>query len=197
MEHSGSYQKLKKHLECYRRLTASQEETLRRLVTVKYCSPKEIYLERGGIAKHICFIHTGYALGYEQIDQEQRLSRIWQADRMILKTESLLAFQRSEMDIVFPEGGHIIEIPLAHLLQATELTPFFHYLLVEELKYYRQQENLFRLKNSLALMRWFYQQYADIRFKLTDLQIAQFLGISLRWYNHNKNNPKLEWKDSK
>jgi len=46
-------------------------------------------------------------------------------------------------------------------------------------------------------MRWFYQQYADIRFKLTDLQIAQFLGISLRWYNHNKNNPKLEWKDSK
>lgn len=192
MEHNGSYQKLIKHLEYYRRLTDSQENILRQLVTVKYCSPKEIYLERGGIAKHICFIHTGYALGYEHIDKELRLSRIWQEDQIILKTDSLLAFQRSEMDIIFPEGGNIIEIPVEHLLQATELIPFFHYLLLQELKYYQQQENLFRLKNSRELIRWFHHLYAGIRFKLTDLQIAQFLGITLRWYNQNKNNPSLE-----
>ncbi len=192
MEHSGSYQKLIKHLESYRRLTESQENILRKLITVKYCSPKEVYLERGGIAKHICFIHTGYALGYEHIDRELRLSRIWQEDQIILKTDSLLAFQRSEMNIIFPEGGNIIEIPVEHLLQATELIPFFHYLLLQELKYYQQQENLFRLKNSRELIRWFHHRYTDIRFKLTDLQIAQFLGITLRWYNQNKNNPILE-----
>lgn len=192
MEERGSYQKLIRHLESYRRLTDSQEDILRQLVTVKYCSPKEVYLERGGIAKHICFIHTGYALGYEQIDQEFRLSRIWQEGQIILKTDSLLAFQRSEMNIIFPEGGNIIEIPVEHLLQATELTAFFHYLLLQELKYYQQQENLFRLKNSRDLIRWFHHRYADIRFKLTDLQIAQFLGITLRWYNQNKNNPILE-----
>lgn len=187
METRQSYQMLLKHLELYRRLSPSQEATLRKLVTVKYCEPKEIYLERGGIARHVCFIHTGYALGYEQFDGESRLARIWQEDQIILKTESLLAYQRSEMDIIFPEGGQIIEIPFEYFGQATELAPFFNYLLYQEVKYYQQQENIFRGLRSQALIQWFHLHYSSIRFKLTDQQIAQFLGITIRWYNRNKN----------
>lgn len=191
MEHRESYTKLIKYLSSYRRLTSSQEELLRQIIKVKCCNPKEIYLERGGIAKHICFIYSGYALGNECIDGISRLSRIWQEGQVICKTESLLAFQRSEMDIIFPAGGGIIEIPVEYLAQATELNPFFNYLLTQEVRYYQQQENLFRLKNSRELMHWFHQQYADVRFKLTDLQISQFLGITVRWYNQNKNDPRL------
>jgi len=192
METRQSYQMLLKYLESYRRLTAAQEEILRQLVTVKYCIPKEIYLEYGGIAKHICFIHKGYALGYERIDEEPRLSRIWQEGQVIFKAESLLAYQRNEMDIVFPEGGQIIEIPFEHFEQATDLAPFFNYLIQQELKYYQQQENIFRRQNIRALIQWFHRHYASVRFKLTDQQIAQYLGITLRWYNKNKNDPTLE-----
>lgn len=191
MEHRESYIKLIKFLSCYRKPTSSQEELLRQVIKIKCCPPKEIYLERGGIAKHICFIYSGYALGNEYIDGISRLSRIWQEGQVIFKTESLLAFQRSEMDIIFPAGAGIIEIPVEYLGQAKELSPFFNYLLTQEVKYYQQQENLFRLKNRIQLIHWFHQQYADVRFKLTDLQISQFLGITLRWYNQNKNHPLL------
>lgn len=178
---------LLKHLESFRKLTPNQEQVLRQLVTVKYCAPKEIYLECGAVAKHICFIHNGFALGYERVDDEPRLVRIWQEGEIILKTESLLAYQRNELDIVFPEGGQIIEISFEYFGQATELAPFFNYLLYQEVKYYQQQENIFRGQRSQALIQWFHLHYSSIRFKLTDQQIAQFLGITIRWYNRNKN----------
>ncbi|MEJ5145092.1 hypothetical protein [Sphingobacterium sp. MYb388] len=187
MENRESYKMLIKHLETYRKLNVDQEKQLRQLATVKYCAEKEIYLERGGIAKHLCFIYAGHALGYEREDEEPSLSRIWQPSQIILKTDSLLSFQRSEMDIVFPEGGHIIEIPFDYLGQATELQPFFNYLLWQEVDYYQQQENLFRRLNSKKLIDWFHHYYSSVRYKLTDQQIAQFLGITVRWYNKNKN----------
>ncbi|MFD2904433.1 hypothetical protein [Sphingobacterium anhuiense] len=187
MENRESYKMLIKHLEAYRKLKDDQEKLLRQLVTVKYCAEKEIYLERGGIAKHLCFIYTGYALGYERRDEESKLSRIWQSGETILKTDSLLAFQRSKMDIIFPEGGHIIEIPFDYMGHTTALEPFFNYLLWQEVEYYQKQENLFRRHSSKELIDWFHLQYSSVRYKLTDQQIAQFLGITVRWYNKNKN----------
>lgn len=190
MEQTKIYQTMMRLLSRHTRPDEKLMRALHPLVKQRAYEAKDIFISKGEIPTRIGYLSEGAAIAYKHVQGQRQLVSIWKDDEMLMHIASALKPHKSEVDIVFPCHSQVMEINIKELYrfrdEHPEITPYLGHFLRSEIT--RLTDHICWLKTTKAeeRIRDFQKEYKLHNMLLPDEHKAQFLNMSLRWYQAKK-----------
>lgn len=190
MEQTKIYQTMMNLLSRHARPDEKLVRALHPLIKQRAYEAKDIFIAKGEIPNRIAYICEGAAVAYEYGDDNRRLVWVWKDEELMMHTPSVLKPHKSDLDIIFTANSQVMEISIKELYQFQrenpEFTPYLGHFLQTEFS--KLTDYICWLKTTFGKERIydFQQNYRLHNMLLPDEQKAQYLNISLRWYQANK-----------
>lgn len=186
LTHPLLYQVLKE----YRRPSDRLWADLSARVRVYAFGEREVWVDQGEVPRSICLLQSGAALAWHHEGPNRKLQRVWKEGELILLAESGLIGRRSPVQVVFLHSSVILELSHADLLELRaayeEMRWYIDAFIADELQHYQMITTWIKERSAAERIADFRAAYPNIDHLLNDHEVADYLGMSLRWYTTNK-----------
>ncbi|QHS55627.1 Crp/Fnr family transcriptional regulator [Mucilaginibacter sp. 14171R-50] len=176
-------EKLKEHFDNYFPLDSAEQEALNKLFSEKNIKRRHFVLEQGEVCKHFTFVVSGCLRMYavDTHGKEHNLQFIPEND-WATDLSSFYSEQPSQLFIQALEPSRVLQIRHDNVLYLyTKYHKFDHnFRVIFEQKYIESQNRTLQNISSSAEDRYqhFLRQYSNLSNRLSNVQIASYLGIT-------------------
>jgi len=183
------YSNIEKHIQ----LNASEKVVLESLLIKRQIQKKEIILKQGGICKKLFFVETGSLRAFN-LNKNGKYSTIMFAvkDWWITDMNGFVNQETAQLSIVALEDCNIIELGYSSMETLYQKLPKFErfFRILFQNAYIREQQRALQIISLTTEERYklFIKKYPQIIEKVTQKQIASYLGVTPEFLSVIKKN---------